>query len=62
MHKRVAAPILLALGLALAACEARDDSLSRNTTAPVSEASMGENGHMMNDMTTANDVAISNKM
>ncbi|PAX07619.1 hypothetical protein [Sphingomonas lenta] len=60
MTARVPALILLVLGLA--ACEARDDSLSRNTTAPVSEESMGENGTMLNDMTTANDVAISNRM
>lgn len=60
MNKRLPALILVALGLA--ACEARDDSLSRNTTAPVSEESMGENATMMNDMTTANDVAISNQL
>ena len=55
--------LLLAAPLALAACGGTmNDPADVNQTAAPSDEGLGENMTMMNDMTTANDVAIGNEM
>lgn len=52
-----------AAALGLAACGGiNSDEDNANLTAAPGVEGMGENATMMNDMTTANDVAISNTM
>ena len=58
--------LVAAASLGLTACgggaEANDVDVGNLSPAEITPETMGENGAMMNDMTTANDVAISNQM
>jgi ABC-type glycerol-3-phosphate transport system substrate-binding protein len=55
---------VIAAALPLAACGGTnsDEDNQNVVETNVTSETMGENGAMMNDMTTANDVAISNQL
>ena len=53
----------LSFGVVIGAfAEANDVDVGNLSPAEITPETMGENGAMMNDMTTANDVAISNRL